>query len=314
VVIEFMSDSRIINSSISSNWAALDGGGIHATSAELEITNNLISGNASSDDGGGVYLLCCEFAVANNQILTNIAIDFGGGLAIDEQTAIVLENNQIIGNYALKGGGAAFGDVDDAVVVNNIISNNESSKGGGLHLLAHESRNMVFINNAVIDNEGGKGSGIYAEGLSADFLHNTIARNWADDGDSEGVYITTSFAEELNSHVYFTNTIIFSHTVGVLAELDNTVDLNGVLWSANGSDTSGDGHFTVANALTGSPDFSVDGYHLEGTSAGIDNGVSTVVNFDIDGQVRPIGPWPDLGVDEYMLLDFYSFLPIIIKD
>jgi hypothetical protein len=96
-----------------------------------------------------------------------------------------------------------------------------------------------------------------------------------------------------------TNTILANHGTGVYAEAGTSVWMNGVLWYDNTTaNITGTGTVTVTNAITGTPAFAVDGYHLTAESAAIDQGVITEVTVDIDGDVRPIRLLPDLGADE----------------
>jgi len=63
--------------------------------------------------------------------------------------------------------------------------------------------------------------------------------------------------------------------------------------------------------VLGNPHFLADGYHIGPGSAAIDHGIATWVTTDMDGDPRPIGPLPDIGVDERRML--YVYLPIILR-
>jgi hypothetical protein len=62
---------------------------------------------------------------------------------------------------------------------------------------------------------------------------------------------------------------------------------------------SGSPTFTATNTLSGDPRLDST-YHLQPGSAAIDAGVNAGVTHDIDGDARPQGAAPDIGVDEFI--------------
>lgn len=136
---------------------------------------------------------------------------------------------------------------------------------------------VTFINTVVNDNQVSHfGAGLAVDGSDVRFLHTTIARNSG--GDGSGVHVV------LTSTVNMTNTILFSHTVGITVAAGNTATLNATLWHANGSKTGGAWTINTTNNHDGD----ADGYHLTSNSAAIDQGVEAGVTADIDGEVPPI--------------------------
>jgi hypothetical protein len=149
------------------------------------------------------------------------------------------------------------------------------------------------------------GSGVCVRGGAPRLLHTTLARNQG--GNGTGVYAFTN-SGIVDSVVAMTNTIVVSHSTGIMAATNNTVTLNGVLWYSNTANAEG-GYIIAANAITGNPAFASDGYHLTSQSAAVDTGVVAGVANDIDSGSRPIGR-PDLGADEW---GARVFLPIVLK-
>jgi hypothetical protein len=90
------------------------------------------------------------------------------------------------------------------------------------------------------------------------------------------------------------------HTVGVYA--DSHVEMNGLLWHDNVTDTVEDGGVVFAyDPYWGDPRFAEPAngdYHLRAGSAAIDRAAPSAVDTDLDGLPRPWGGGPDLGAYE----------------
>jgi hypothetical protein len=99
--------------------------------------------------------------------------------------------------------------------------------------------------------------------------------------------------------------------VGIQASEDITVTVSGVLWYGNITNTvSTAANVQVSDALTGTPAFADDGYHLTDNSAAIDRGVDAGITVDIDGDARE--GLPDLGADEVARQRIY--LPLVLRN
>jgi hypothetical protein len=135
-------------------------------------------------------------------------------------------------------------------------------------------------------------------------LHTTISGNSG--GDGSGVYVSYYYNQHY-SVVALTNTILTSHTVGVIVTAGSTATLEATLWGsgawANGTDWGGAGTIitgTPAYNTWGDPDFAGGGdYHIGPGSAAIDQGVDAGVTVDVDGETRPVGRRYDIGADEF---------------
>ncbi|MFL7795225.1 MAG: right-handed parallel beta-helix repeat-containing protein [Anaerolineae bacterium] len=267
------------------------GGGICVVSATLTISGSIVYSNTASLVGGGLYLHASEATLIGNAILSNTAGASGGGMLLWASRAS-LEDNVIAGNAALGESASWAG-------------------GGGVYL--HGGSTAGLVNNAIIDNQvANQGGGLYVDGSSARLTHTTIARNGCTssiDGRGSGVYLGQGVSATL---VMMTNTILTNHGTGLETETGTAAQLNGVLWYDNTTaNTAGAGTVTITNAITGTPAFTVDGYHLSSGSAAIDHGTWTEVPFDIDGDVRPIRLLPDLGADEAPL---WYHMPFVARE
>jgi putative cofactor-binding repeat protein len=261
------------------------------------------------DAGGGIYVNVATPVISGNLISGNAAYR-GGGLFAN--SPITLTGNTFAGNTAGSGGGLYLYGQPASLEANVVISNTATTgDGGGIMLNASDA---TLINTVIADNRLGNaarhGSGVYVYGASPRLLHASIARNGG--GDGSGVYVNDPGMPGTQSAVAMTNTIVASHTVGVVVTQRNTVTLNATLWHANaGGNWGGTGAITHAKDYSGDPAFASDGYHLTVGSAAGDRGVVAGVAFDLDGEVRPMGGGYDLGVDE---VPRRVYLPLALRD
>jgi hypothetical protein len=301
------------------------GGGLYLRYSDATLSNNSVVSNtastASYGRGGGLYLDNSAATLSGNVVQGNTVSTasngWGGGLCLSSSDA-TLRGNRVQGNTASTalhgyGGGLEFASSDVTLSDNTIISNTATTAawgagyGGGLWVGYDSS--FTLINNVVADNHANtKGSGLYVEASSSRLLHATIARNIG--GDGSGVYVTDNGYGNYST-VALTNTIVVSHTMGVVVTESSTATLNATLWHANGTDTGGAGSISTLNDHDGDPAFAADGYHLTSSSTAIDAGVDAGVTTDIDGEARPQGTGYDIGADE--LRQRYVYLPLVLR-
>ncbi|RLC96387.1 MAG: hypothetical protein DRI77_08655, partial [Chloroflexi bacterium] len=145
----------------------------------------------------------------------------------------------------------------------------------------------TLINNIVAQNSG---AGVRTGGSSdGSLLHNTFARN-----TTAGVVVSDT--------ARFTNTVFYSHSVGVDV-VAGSAYLSNTLWYSN---TANQGTVVSStNWFDLDPRFeNPDGmdYHVQPGSSVIDKGLDTWLSEDIDGEHRPLLQHPDLGADEFSLV------------
>ena len=303
--------ASLIDNEVYSNTSMSGGGGLSlGNSASAVMLNNRIYGNTAFQpfsSGGGINLSVSPTAtVAHNQIYQNWAHS-GGGLFLDYQMGgTVVADNQVYSNTANSGGGIFLSGMSGVTLTGNLIRSNRviSYEGGGLFLAGVQ--NAILLNNAVLNNQLansiGCGSGIKFYEASANLWHTTVVNNTG--GTGAAICLDRS-----PSSAWLTNTIIANQAVGLWVSGGNTAALDGVLWSGNDLNFDGYGQIDITQALTGSPAFAADGYHLTASSAALNAGAGTFVMTDIDSDLRPIG-LPDIGADEFAL---YLFLPAVLK-
>jgi len=248
-------------------------GEISPTVAGLHITGGdatgLGGGAAGEDAGGGLYVISATFTLEGNRLFGNSAAS-GGGLYLYDSAA-TLVRNVVAGNTATVEGGGLVLDRSPAELINNVIAANRSD---------------------------GTGAGLYVRGAAPRLLHTTLARNSGGDGSGVAVTGYEWQGRAYSSTVWLTNTILVSHTVGITVATGSSAALDGVLWYANATNTSGGGTLIVTQAVTGDPAFASDGHHITPASAALDAGVFSGVTADLDGHRRPYNGAPDLGADE----------------
>jgi len=278
-----------------------------------QIYDNISYAPASSLGGGGLLIYRSNATLVNNDIYHNTTSASGGGVHINETSTnkVILENNRIYGNTAKYGGGLIAGDCT-VTMTGNLVYDNVGGLGGGLRLLIS---NVTLVNNVVVDNQGGGGGGIHIGGSDVRMLHTTIAHN-----DDIGVYVT-DFGAPNYSTLAMTNTILVSHTMGILVNPSNAASLEATLWGndawANSADWGGTGTIVTDTInIWDDPAFFAPGffdYHILPTSAAVDAGVNAGVAIDVDGQTRPRDGIYDIGADE---LNDYTFvyLPLTARD
>ena len=316
-----------------SNTAEFEGGGIYLFNSDNAIlSNNTISNNAAwgkyfprfifGGFGGGICLRDSDHVMLSRNFVLSNTVRFGGGggiCLIDSDDATLYGNtilsNTIDGEWwgdaygSAYGGGVYIAYSDSAMLASNTVRNNKTrgwdeGYGGGIALCGNA--NAVLNNNVIADNSTStQGSGIYMLASTAHLLHTTIARNTG--GDDSGIYVTDY------STLAMTNTILVSHTVGLIVAADDAATLNGVLWYGNDVNTGGLGNITVTHQITGNPAFDADGYHITPHSMAIDAGVAAGIAVDIDGEPRPPGDGSDLGADEWVTWT-YIYLPLVTRE
>jgi hypothetical protein len=308
------SAAMVSNNSVFSNSVTSAGGGLYLEMSPVTLSDNLISDNWASS-GGGLFLRSSDATVSGNAVASNTAWSGGGGLFLSTSNA-TLRGNFVFSNTASfvlscvtgygAGGGLAL-HFSNITLSNNMVSSNcAPGSGGGLFLY---SSSALLTNDVVVDNWSNTvGSGLGIMASSVRMLHTTIARNYG--GDGSGVFTTDADVlgdgNRTYSTVTLTNTVVASHTVGVMVSNGNIVNLEATLWGsgkwANGTDWGGTGavHTGTVN-IRGDPVFAAPGagdYHIGLCSAAVDMGVDAGVKEDIDGDVRPAGRSFDIGADE----------------
>lgn len=285
------SPARLTANTIIANTALGSGDGLYLDHSYALLTNNSISSNT----GEGVLLYYSPAVLVGNTVSSNA----GSGVFIDYSNAVLDANTITSNTVSNSGGGGIYVRDSNVALRTNTIAANSASYGGGVYLSSGDS---ILDNNLIADNtitgSSYHGSGLYLYG-AAQLRHNTIAHNTG--GRGEGVYIT---GWEGYSRVQLYNTILAYQTVGVRVDSNYSVQLEGTLWWANGTDWELPGASTVITGtvnIRGDPGFvnpTGGDYHIQDISPARNAGVYTSLADDVDGEPRPMDFLPDIGMDE----------------
>jgi parallel beta-helix repeat protein len=301
--------ATVENNQIFGNTAAL-GGGLALWYSDASVSGNTFTHNTAFG-GGGMYLYRSDGKVSGNSVTSNTG-SWGGGVQVESSDA-TLSGNTISANIANRGGGLSLLKGHPTLSGNSVLRN-AADEGGGLVLWTTDA---TLVNNIVADNNAGRaGSGLYVEVSSGRLLHNTISRNRG--GDGSGVHVARPTGSAQQSTVALTNSIVVSHSVGIMVAAGNVATLESTLWNANTADWDGAGTINHSHDHSGNPAFvapSAGDYHIGPASAALDRGVDAGVASDIDSQPRPYQA-PDLGADEYWPASVLKrvYLPALLRD
>jgi len=313
------------------NIAASDtrgyGGGFYVNGGGGLLEGNIITGNMAVLGagggwgwGGGMAISRSVVLVQDNRVAQNVAIaapdgrGVGGGVYVWGGTPRfvgneVLSNTTSYGDTGFGGGFELSGAkpwLEGNTILDNRASDATTGGGGGVDVASCSTftlTNNIIARNAV--SATGSGVAIVNSGLvRGRMAHNTLVANLS--GDGVGVYVGG------NSKVLLYNNLIVSQTVGITnaAPLTSTVTADYTLFEGNGINY-GPG-VTSTNEVAGPAGLSPT-YHLQFGSNAVDHALPLAwVRRDIDGDLRPIGPAPDVGADEGRFV--YLYLPLVLRN
>ena len=233
-----------------------------------------------------------------------ILFEKGGKLSIVRNT--IAENQGTPVSWGLGGGVYVQSTapwLDANTIVDNVAAVDTSGYGGGVVIISCAP--FTLTNNIIARNDASTyGSGVAIGGPNTGKLaHNTIADNEL--GDGVGVYVEVSGIVELLSN------IIAGHTTGtgIVNGGGDAVLAKYTLFENNLTNYSGGVNSTYEVA---GPAALLADYHIAGSSGAIDQApFLNWVTWDIDGDLRPLGPKPDVGADEYGSL---IRLPLVVRN
>ena len=196
----------ILNSTVTSNLAALEGGGLWNSTGTMTVDNTLVDSNdaqgaAADGGGGGIYnnggtLIVQNATLVTNNIASGAAGSGGGILSTDGAVTIQGNDTKINSNQANRAGGG-IEIIDGSLTTTGIDLNNNNAgvspavaapgNGGGLHVsgTATIEINGGNVNDNIAASEGGgvwnqAGSTMTLSALNMNF--NVASGNDADHG------------------------------------------------------------------------------------------------------------------------------------
>jgi uncharacterized repeat protein (TIGR01451 family) len=314
----FFGSSVLQGNSVVDNRAEVLGGGLYVQRGAPLLRSNRFRGNRA-DWGGGMYMDGGTGTLAANDLISNVAETSGGGIYL-YRAGLKIVDSAFVTNQATYGGGLYSHESDSSLQGNLFRGNFAAFDGGGYGGAGyfHGSRATLTNTIAACNQAASLGSGFYvSSGSDVRLLQTTLvgeppgeARRllepMAMEGDGTALYLASGSAA-------LTNTILVAHTRGVYVSAGSTATLQSTLLGAsnwaNETDYEGPGSLSHTADLRGDPAFvapEAGDYHLRQTSAARDAGMDSGVEFDVDGDPRPVGDCFDLGADEWTVLDLSS--------
>lgn len=182
------------------NYAGLNGGGISAASGTtVTITSSSVISNSAGDDGGGIDASGTALYVTDTGFISNAirvgAVGDGGAIRSDSNGTAILVGVTISGNVAEYGGGIV--NIDAALtLISSTVSYNSARNGSGggidnrretLTPTLIITGSSIFSNSATNGNGGGLRS-IGAGGTASTTIDNsTISYNQVSNGNGGGL-------------------------------------------------------------------------------------------------------------------------------
>ena len=121
---------------ISNNIAGFDGGGAWDVGGNVSIVNSSVTSNEANDDGGGLFVsgnaTFGSLLIANSLINFNRALVEGGGVFVSLITPVTINGSTFDSNSADgNGGGMSSHGVLDVAITSTTFTNNNSISGSG---------------------------------------------------------------------------------------------------------------------------------------------------------------------------------------
>jgi Ca2+-binding RTX toxin-like protein len=241
----------ITGSSIISNAAATDGGGVYNDrTATLNVVDSTLVSNTAGRDGGGVYNNDSATAsVTNSTLNANSAARNGGGLFNEIVATASLNNTRFSANSATDGGGIYNEDGQVVITGGSLIANVASDAGGGLN--ATSSAVTTVDGTSVSGNRAGGDGGAFANEGSLNISNATVASNTS---DGDGAAIANSSTLTIDTVVLFANAAvgsggaIYNDSVGNLTLAATTISNNSAGVDGGGIANTASGRLTLGTS------------------------------------------------------------------
>ena len=253
----------LINVAFISNTTQGSGGGLIGQS--VAISGGVFDRNTSAGAGGALYAFS-NLTVVGAKLTNNAANNNGGGVYAGG--SVWVTSTLFIRNSAQDGGGLYQSPAGDAHIVNALFARNQSAPTQAAAIAFAATGSFSMVHSTIVDN-----------------VFNPASAISIDNGNA---------ASDLRDN------IISGHGIGLnLLNGGSYEDYN--LYFNNSTNVTGPVTFGGHSLPNAAPQFINplnDDYHLRFTSPAINAGINVGVDFDIDGQRRPIGSGFDIGFDE----------------
>ncbi len=301
-------NASILNSVISGNFAAREGGGLWNNAGTMVVDastldNNGAQGTSADDGGGAIFNNGGTLTVQNGTVITNntaTGTSGSGGGILSTTGDVTITDSEITMNTSNRAGGG-IELIEGTLNSNNAIVNGNTTgsapgNGGGLHITGTADANIIggTFNNNVAAREGGglwNGTGIMTvDGVIIDA--NIASGSAADDGGA-GIFNNGGTLNVVNGTMVSNNMATGTSasgggllsTAGDVSIMNSTFDTNaanraggaieiidGTLTFTNSTMWNNDVNGTAGTAAPGNG----GGLHITGTSGTVTINTSTI--------------------------------------
>ncbi|MBN1658063.1 MAG: hypothetical protein JXA93_06655, partial [Anaerolineae bacterium] len=302
------------------NWADPVGGGIASFGGTVHVVDSIVATNSTRSAGGGIYNEGGELYIVGSSFIDNEVTEGDGGAVHSTglDGTLAIETTWMILNSAPASDGAGLYASHPLVTVerSSFTNNAALSDGSAIYLTGAccPGASAHLVNNALVDNPQWSpvragppagGSTLYVEEMEAVLVHNTVVL--------QAPLATFGVYAGPDAVLALTNNIISNFYIGIRRPSTGTGSAvaDYTLYSGNTYDY--DPGLVSTHEIHGDPAFAYAGdFHITAGSAALDSGTATAVGIDFDGALRPWGPGPDIGADEYPPRRSF-YLPVVHK-
>ena len=313
-----------------------DGGAVYLISArEVTIENTQFISN-SAIGAGGMFVLWQNhpFTIKDSLFQENTA-NYWGGLGMNDfRTQVTIERTDFISNTATHddAGGAYLrpASQNGNLIMDRVrlIGNQAAGNGDALSINSTTTKTNVELRlTNLILAQNTNPPGTTAADEDAAILVSTRFKTVdlslahvtaADNPLTNFLYVQANNDAGEFTSVQMTNTLVSGVDYAFAAEEinDGTVTIkhtNTLFHEIGISEThtlEGSPSYSKLGAVYGDPLLN-SSFHLARGSAAVDAGIDAGVPYDIDGEARPYGDYPDIGADELRLR--FQYVPAIIR-
>jgi len=184
----------ISNSTLSTNSAFSDGGGIYNNGGTLTISNSTLSTNSAFSGGGGIYnagTLTLTSSTLSGNSTTGSSVGKGGGSIYNAGTLTLINStiSNSLARYGSRNGGAIYNAGVAAITHSTLFNNSSSGAGGGIYNTGTVTLTQSALSSNTTMHMGG---GIYNDtGGTITVTNSTISGNSTQSiGEGGGIYNT----------------------------------------------------------------------------------------------------------------------------
>jgi len=296
----------------SGNSSAQAGGGMANEYHSSPTFENVVFSTNTARFGAGMFNYDRSSPVIREAMFSeNIAADTGGGLlSSDSSSQPVIIHTTFHANRAIYGGGFANGSA--ATIVSAVfVSNTATLVGGGL---LNESSNSTVVQSIFSGNSSGTyGSGIANYRSNPTISQVTFSANWSK--NNGGALVNQESSPLIRNSIFWGNQggQIYNYAAGNAPDVQYALIQGGYITGTHILDA--EPLFVDADGADNIAGTSDDDLRLQAGSPAVDagnnaliptdladenhnNDVNEPAPFDLDGNVRLIGPAVDLGAYE----------------